>query len=45
MNKSEEVKLLNKYYYVDNGGYTFKINAINNGDDEYYLDGLEILTR
>lgn len=42
MNKPKEIELLNKHYHVDNGGYTFKINAINNGDDEYYLDGLEI---
>jgi hypothetical protein len=34
-------QIMNKYFHIDNGGYSFKINATSNGE-EYLFDGLEI---
>ncbi len=40
--KPNTINLIDQYYHIDNGGFTFKLNALNNGDNQYYLDGLEI---
>lgn len=42
MKKEKEIIVLNKHIHIDNGGYSFRFTAINNGDDEFYSDGLEI---
>ena len=42
--KIKDKKILDVYYHIDNGGFTFEGKAINNGDGKggWYFGGLEI---
>lgn len=35
-------KLIDKHYHIDNGGITVELNALDNGDGTYFIDGLSI---